>query len=231
MRILVLIICLVTTVPLSAQRANQHFSGALEFGLGWGHVIDFTLDNNNITSKFLFQRLFNLPWMVGIHTQRELSSDSYMEFGLLFHKRSSDWVYQRSIYNEFGSYSYRSTNMVLALNCVDFSMKYYKFLKYWKNRELYAFGGIVPVWVLNVPSSSDLSINSVPQDLFRSWNLALAWGLALEKGNIRWKLHFDLAVISVVNSEYAFEIPEEERAWGPQAYPFEVLLCCAYLIR
>jgi hypothetical protein len=177
MRILVLIVCLAFSAPLCAQKADQPFTGALEMGLGWGVPIDFTLDNNIFTRKFLGYRL------------------------------------------------------LLALNCINFSLKYYKYLTYWKNRELYVFGGVAPVWIINVPFSSDLANNSIPEHYFRNWNLAVAGGLSLEKGKIRWKLDLDLAVVSVVNSEYTREVPEEERARGTKIYPFEVLLCCAYLIR
>lgn len=222
---------MILSAHLHAQKADQHFSGALEFGLGWGHAIDFTLDNNNFTSKYLFERLIDLPKYAGIHTYKPLSHDSYMEFGLVYHYRSSDWIYQRRTYNGFGNYSNGTSHMVLALNCIDFSLKYYKFLNHWKNREVYAFGGIAPVWILNVAYASDLSNNSVPGHCFRNWNLAASGGLTLEKRKIRWKLHFDLALVSVVNSDYKDCVPEDERAWGPYIFPFEALLCCAYLIR
>ncbi|MFH0758714.1 MAG: hypothetical protein V2B15_15605 [Bacteroidota bacterium] len=234
MRILVLIVYLAFSLQLSAQKANQPFSGAIEMGLGWGIPIDFNIDNNILTSKFLGYRLLEIPWQAGIHVSKALGPVSYMELGLVFHERSSSWAssYAYTQGNPPGiTTHYINEHHVLALDCIDFSLKYYKFLKYGKNRELYAFGGIAPLWVLHVAYADDLNNNSVPRDCFRSWNLAVNGGLALEKGNIRWKLLFDLAVVSVVNSEYARVVPEEERAWGTKIYPFEVLLCCAYLIR
>lgn len=202
-------------------------------GLGWGIPIDFNLDNNILTSKFLGYRILEIPWQAGIHVSKALNPVSYMEMGLVFHERSYSWA---SNFNYTQGYTtittyYINEHQVLAMNCIDFSMKYYKFLKYWKNRELYAFGGIAPVWVLSVPYADDLNNNSVPRYCFRNWNMAVNGGMALEKENIRWKLHFDLGLVSVVNSEYATQVPEEERAWGTKIYPFEVLLCCAYLIR
>jgi hypothetical protein len=153
-----------------------------------------------------------------------------LKLGLVYHKRSSSWV--QSYYYSQGKVTHTVTyHQVLALDCIDFSLKYYSFLKYWKNRELYAFGGIAPVWVVQVPYANDLSNNSVPRYCFRNWNLAMTGGLALEKGKIRWKLHFDLALVSVVNSHYRVEIPEDERAWGPNIFPFEASLCCSYLLR
>lgn len=227
------------TLNAHAQRSDQHFCGALELGTGWGHVIDFTLANNNFSSKFLFARLFALPWQGGVYVSRPLSALSYIEYGMFYHRRSSDWIYSHttartgtSIYqNRITTYGTGTRHEVLALDCIDFSLKYYKFLKYWKNRELYAFGGISPVWVLNVAYASDLNTNRIPDHCFRDWNLALTGGLALEKGKLRWKLNFDLCLAPVFNSDYRSEVPKEDRAWGANAFPFEALVCCAYLIR
>ncbi len=227
MRSLGLIVFLGLTATLNAQKINQHFSGALELGAGWGHAIDFTLDNNNLTLVYLVHRLFAIPWQGGIHTSRVLNHDSYLEFGMVYHRRSSDWVYQRSN-NLSGSWT-STTHKVLALDCIDFSLKYYKFLDHWRNRELYAFAGMAPVWVLH-SSGWDLNNNSLPHHHFRNWNLALAGGVALERGNVRWKLKMDLCIVPVANRNYSFEVPEEERAWGPYIFPIEALLCCAYLI-
>jgi len=235
---LTLMLFYAAAVSFQAQRSSQHFSGALELGTGWGHVIDFTLDNNNFSGKFLLHRLFALPWQGGIYVSRPLSATSHLEYGMLYHRRSSNWINSHasahsgnSIYgNRITVYGTATRHEVLAMDCLDFSLKYYKFLNYWKNRELYAFGGISPVWILNIPSGSDLTSNSIPPHCFREWNLALSGGLALEKGNLRWKLNFDLGLASVFNSDYRHEIPEEDRAWGAYAFPLEALVCCAYLI-
>jgi hypothetical protein len=211
-------------------RDPEHFSGALELGAGWGHAVDFTLENNHPTFKYLLPRIIAIPWQAGIHVARDLDPDSKVEFGMSYHRRSSDWIYERSFIT--GSATATSTtHMVLGFDCIDFSLKYYRFLDYWQNRELYAFGGLSPVWILGVPHASDLVQESVPRHCFRSWNLALEGGLALERERFRWKLQLDLCLVSVVNGDYALEIPAKERAWGTTVLPFEVLLCCAYLLR
>jgi hypothetical protein len=230
MRILVLIASLLLSAPLCAQKADQPFSGALEMGLGWDVPIDFTPDNNILTRKYLGYRLLEIPWRAGFHASKPLNSETCLELGLNFHRRSSSWVSSYEYSQGITTYCLNEHH-VLALNCIDFSLKYYKYLTYWKNRELYAFGGIAPVWIMNVPYSSDLTNNSIPEHCFRDVTLAFSAGLSLEKGKFRWKLDLDLAVVSIVNAEYPREIPEEERAWGAKIYPFEVLLCCAYIIR
>jgi hypothetical protein len=214
---------------MAAQIPEQHFSGALELGAGWGHAIDLTLENNHPSLRFPVSRLLHIPWQGGIHVARDLNPVSCLEFGMLYHRRSSDWVYERSYTTGSGTETETSL-MVLALDGIDFSLKYYRFLDYRKNRELYVFGGISPVWVLNVPNAADLTIEDVPRRCFRSWNLALQGGLALERKRLRWKLQLDFCLVSVVNGEYILEVPEEERAWGTRIFPFEALLCCAYLI-
>lgn len=178
MRSLALIFFLAVALSLQAQRnarqrSMQHFSGVLELGTGWGHIIDFTLGNNNFTSKYPLQRLFTLPWQGGILISRSLNALSYLEYGMLYHRRSSDWIYSSvsahtgtSIYgNRVTTYGTGTSHEVLTLDCLEFSFKYYKFLKYRKNWEIYAFGGITPVWVLNVAYASDLTNESVPRYL------------------------------------------------------------------
>jgi hypothetical protein len=225
----ILFVVLLMCAGLHAQDP-KHFSGALELGAGWGHAVDFTLENNHPTFKYLLPRIVATPWQAGIHVARDLNPVSCLEFGMLYHRRSSDWIWERESIS--GPVTWTSTShMVLSFDCIDFSLKYYKFLDYWRNRELYAFGGLSPVWILGVPHASDLVQESVPRHCFRSWNLALEGGLALEKERLRWKLQLDLCLVSVTNGDYVLEVPEEERAWGTRIFPFEALLCCAYLIR
>jgi hypothetical protein len=230
MRIMILMACLLLSAPLRAQKADQPFTGALEMGLGWGVPIDFTLDNNILTGKYLGYRLLEIPWQAGFHASKSFNAETCLELGLIFHRRSSSWA-SGTEYTQGNVTLHSDEHHVLAMNCIDFSLKYYKYLTSAKNREMYVFGGIAPVWIINVPYSSDLANNSIPAHCFRNWNMAVAGGVTLENGNIRWKLHFDFALVSVVNSEYAREVPEEERAWGAKIHPFEVLLCCAYRIR
>ena len=87
------------------------------------------------------------------------------------------------------------------------------------------------MWVLNVPFGTDMNNEHIPEYCFRNWNLAINGGLALERGRNRWKLQLDLCMVSVVTSDYAREVPEEDRAWGKYILPFEALVCYAYLIK
>lgn len=229
-RLMVISVFLVLVTGLKAQDAEQPVTGVLEFGMGWGIPVDFMLENNIFTLDYLGQRLFSLPWYAGINASKSLSPVSRLETGVSYHRRSSSWIYHQA-HNTPGGISFRTTNMVLALNCIDFLFRYYRFFDYWRNREVYIYGGIAPVWVINVPYSKDLNYNSVPDHCFRDWNLAVNGGLALERRNLRWKLQLDLCLIPVTNGDYAQKIPEDERAWGAAIFPLEALLSCAFLIR
>jgi len=218
---------------LSAQISAMHFSGALELGTGWGVPIDFRVDNNIFTTEDLGYRLLALPWRAGLHIQREVNDLSFAEYGMEFHRRQSTWTtsYSHSV-RYTGTVSYHGLEH-LALNCIDFSLKYYHFLDYLKNRSLYVFGGIAPVWVLNVPYATSMNNNDndTPRDCFRYWNMAVNGGLALERGRSRWKLQLDLCLVSIVTSDYERDVPELDRPWGTCILPFEALVCYAYLIK
>ena len=89
-RILILVVCLSSSV--SAQKIHDPFVGGIEFGLGYGTVIDFNLDNNNFYGDYLLQRFLWLPFQIGFVSAKYLNPNQYLEIGMIYARKASSYV-------------------------------------------------------------------------------------------------------------------------------------------
>ncbi len=222
-RILILVVCLSSSV--SAQKNNDPFVGGIELGIGYGTVIDFNLDNNNFYREYLLQRFLWLPFQIGFVAEKNLSPNRYLEFGMMFARRSSSYV-ARYNYKADGGY----TRGLPTLNFygIDIPLKYYSYVGKVLKQQMYAFGGITPSWLMR-PEVGSLDWG-IPDEYFRNIYLSICGGLCYDKKKSRLKLHAGLAVTSVVNADYR-QIPQDDRNYGGRIYPFELLFCYARMFR
>lgn len=225
MRIWIFILVVAISSSIFAQDIHDPFVGGIEFSIGYGTVIDFNLDNNNLYREYLLERLIWLPFQIGFVADKYLNPNEYLEFGIMFARHSSSYVYRHN-YSTGGNYG---TGLpVLELYCIDFPLKYYAYVgKMWK-KQMYAYGGIIPSWLLTSDTGSDY--NEIPEDCLRNYCISVCGGLCYDIRKSRVKLHAGLAVTSVVNTNYRV-IPQEERGYGGRIYPFELLLCYARMFR
>jgi len=224
-RILILVVCL--SLSVSAQKNIDPFVGGVEFGIGYGTVIDFNLDNNNFHSEHLLERLFYIPFQIGFVSAKYLNPNKYVEFGILYSRKGSSYV-ERLQYSAGGVNHKSTSNPALALHCIDLPIKYYFYAGKILKRHMYAFGGLIPSWLVEpVEYTGDFSI---PEDCYRNLFLSVCGGLCFDKKKSRMKLHAGMAVTSIVNSRYR-EIPEENRDYGSRIYPFELLFCYAHMFK
>ncbi len=225
MRIWFLIVIASISLSAYAQDIHDPFMGGIEFGLGYGTIIDFNLDNNNFYREYLLERLIWLPFQIGFVAEKNLSPNRYLEFGMMFARHSSSYVYRHN-YRIGGGYG---TGLpVLELYSIDIPLKYYMYVGKMLKQQMYAYGGIIPSWLLKPVMASDY--NDIPEDSFRNLYVSVCGGLCYDKRKSRVKLHAGLAVTSVVNANYR-AIPQEERGYGGRIYPFELLFCYARMFR
>ena len=125
MRIWFLIIIVTISSVVYSQKNNDPFVGGIEFGLGYGTVIDFNLDNNNFYREYLLQRLIWLPFHMGFVSAKYLNPNEYLEFGMMFVRRSSSYVYR---YNYRKGGGYTRGLPVLELYSIDIPLKYYGYV-------------------------------------------------------------------------------------------------------
>ena len=225
MRIWLLIIMVTISSVVYSQGSHDPFVGGVEFGLGYGTVIDFNLDNNNFYREYLLERLIWLPFQIGFVTAKYLNPNKYLEFGVIFARRSSTYVYRHN----YSSVSIYGTSLpTLTIFSIDLPIKYYAYVGKMLNQQMYAYGGIIPSWVIRPGIGSDY--NDIPEDCFRNVYVSVCGGLCYDKKKSRMKLQAGLAVTSVVNSNYR-DIPQEDRGYGGRIYPFELLFCYARMFR
>ena len=217
----ILVVALATDV--SGQWNSEPFVGGIEIGLGYGAVIDFNTDNNGFHVGYLTDRLQYLPTHIGFVSAKYLNPNKYLEFGLLYSRKSSYHAYR----SNNGTYIV-SGGTVLVLHCIDLPIKYYSYVGKLIKQHMYAYGGLIPSWIIEpVHYVSDIGI---PEECFRNFCVSVCGGLCYDKKKSRMKLHAGLAVTSVVNANYK-EIPEEYRDYGDRIYPFELLFCYARMFR
>ena len=221
MRIKYIIIGIVLSSSVYAQNKHDPFVGGVEFGLGYSTFIDFNLDNNSFDSHFLLERIFDLPYQLGFVTAKYLNSNKYLEFGIIFAKRSTSYVEHYSVNG--------TANSAITLYCIDFPMKYYAFAGKMFKHHMFAYGGLIPSWLVE-PVEYDSDDINIPEDCFRNLYFSVCGGLCFDKKKSRMKLHAGLAVTSIVNINYR-EIPLENRDYGGRIYPFELLFCYARMFR
>ncbi len=208
-----------------AQTKHDPFVGGIEFGLGYGSIIDFNFDNNNLYREYLLERLIWLPFQIGFVAEKTLNSNKYLEFGMMFARHSSSYVYRHN-YKIGGGYG---TGLpVIELYSIDIPLKYYSYVGKILKQQMYAYGGIIPTWLLQPVLGSEY--NDIYEESFRNWYVSVCGGLCYDKRKSRMKLHAGLAVTSVVNANYR-KIPQEERGYGGRIYPFELLFCYARMFR
>ena len=220
-RILILVVCLSSSI--SAQKIHDPFVGGVEFGLGYGTVIDFNLDNNNFYGDYLLQRFLWLPLQIGFVSTKYFNPNQYLEIGMIYARKASSYVLR---YN-YSPNVFSGGLPILTLHCIDIPLKYYSYVGKMMKQEMYGYGGLIPSWLVNVGYAGH---NSVPEDCFRNFYVSVCGVLCFDKKKSRMKLHADLAVTSIVNSSYR-EIPKENRDYGGRIYPFELLFCYARMFR
>jgi hypothetical protein len=224
MRLWFLIITIVISSGVCAQNRNDPFVGGIELGIGYGTVIDFKLDNNNFYREHLLHRLLWLPFQIGFVSEKYLNPNEYLEFGILFARRSSS--YTKRHYSADGSYG--TGVPALDIYCIDFPLKYYAYAGKILKQQMFAYGGIIPSWIIEPLVYSDHCL--IAEDCFRNFYFSVCGGLCFDKKKSRMKLHAGLAVTSVANAKYR-EIPQEDRNYGGRIYPFELLFCYARMFR
>jgi len=213
---------------LYAQRNTDPFKGGVEFGLGYGTVIDFNFDNNNFYREYLLARLIYLPVQIGFVTAKYLNPNQYLEIGLLYTRKGSSYVERH--YHDDGSYG-GAAHPALSLHCIDFPIKYYSNVGQIMKQHMYVFSGLTPSWLVEpVGFCGSPSNPCIPEDCFRNFYVSVCGGLCFDKKKSRMKLHAGLAITSIVNSTYR-EIPKEDRDYGGRIYPFELLFCYARMFR
>ena len=226
MRIRILIMVIFVSSGLYAQKISDPFKGGVEFGLGYGTVIDFNLDNNNFYREYLLQRFIWLPFHIGFVTAKYLNPNEYLEFGVMFARRSSSFVYRHN-YRTVDSYAVGLPT--INLYGIDLPIKYYTYAGKMLKQQMYAYGGIIPSWLMR-PEMGFMMDYGITEDYFRNFYVSVCGGLCYDKRKARLKLHAGLAVTSVVNSKYR-EIPQEDRLYGGRIYPFELVFCYARMFR
>ena len=223
MRILFLVLVVACATDIIAQRNSEPFIGGIEIGLGYGTVIDFKTDNNGFLVGYLSDRLQNLPTHIGFVSAKYLNPNNYLEFGLIYSRKSSYHPYR---FND-GTYTVTGGTS-LVLHCIDLPIKYYSYVGKMTKKHVFVFGGLIPSWIIEpVHYVSDIGI---PEECFRNFCLSVCGGLCCDRKKSRLKLHTGLAVTSVVNAIYT-QIPEEDRDYGDRIYPLEILFCYARMFR
>lgn len=220
-----LIIIVAISSSVCAQNKSDPFVGGIEFGIGYGTVIDFDLDNNNFYREYLLERFIWLPFHIGIVSAKYFSPNEYLEIGMIFARRSSSFVYR---YNYRTVDSYTVGLPVLDLYSIDFPLKYYAYAGKILNQQMYAYGGLIPSWIFKPEMGSNY--NDIPEGSVRNFYISVCGGLCYDKKKSRMKLYAGLALTSVVNADYR-EIPQEDRYYGGRIYPFELLFCYARMFR
>lgn len=86
------ILLLAGSMAASAQSRYEPFTGGFEIGLGYGTVIDFNLENNNLHREYLLEKLIWLPFQVSLFSNKYLDQNRYLEFGVSFARKSSSHV-------------------------------------------------------------------------------------------------------------------------------------------
>ena len=230
MRIWFLIIIVAISSVVYSQKNNDPFVGGVEFGIGYGTVIDFNLDNNDNNEfelGFLLEKLQYLPTHIGFVSAKYLNPNEYFEFGILYTRKCSSYAYRYTYSTKYGTSSV-SGGSALVLHCIDLPLKYYSYVGKMLKQQMYAYGGLIPSWIIEpVQYVGDFSI---PEECYRNICVSVCGGLCYDKKKSRMKLHAGLAVTSVVNANYR-EIPEEDREYGGRIFPFELLFCYARMFR
>lgn len=223
MRIWFLLLVVALATDVSGQWNSEPFVGGIEIGIGYGTVIDFNPDNNGFRVGSLSDRLQYLPTHIGFVSAKYINPNKYLEFGLLYSRKSSYNAFQ----SNNGTYIVSGGN-ALVLHCIDLPIKYYSYVGKLLKQHMYAYGGLIPSWIIEpVHYVSDIGI---PEECFRNFCLSVCGGLCYDKQKSRIKLHAGLAVTSVVNTNYR-EIPQEDRDYGDRIYPFELLFCYTRMFR
>lgn len=226
MRIRYIILVVFLSSSVSAQKIHDPFRGGVEFGFGYGTIIDFSFDNNNLYREYLLERFIWLPFHIGFVTAKYFDPTKYLEFGVMFARRSSSFVYRHN-YRTVDSYAVGLPT--INLYGIDLPIKYYVYAGKMLKQQMYAYGGIIPTWLMR-PEGGGIMEYGIAVDHFRNIYVSVCGGLCYDKKKSRMKLHAGLAVTSVVNSEYR-EIPQEDRLYGGRIYPFEVVFCYARIFR
>ncbi|MCP4312956.1 MAG: hypothetical protein GY790_16975 [Bacteroidetes bacterium] len=214
-----LIIMAIVSVSLSAQNQYMPFFGGFELGVGYSTFVDFNIESNGVMLKAVPYQLPFLPYQLGFVSAKYVNPTDYFELGIMFSKRSD-------------SFAKKSTDgwsvPYFNLYCIDFPIKYYTDVKIKSSRPLYVYGGIIPSWII-LPESGYSFSNDIDMYL-TDWYLSVCSGICYDKGMLRWKLHFSMAVTSITKGIFrsAFESSTD---YGMMVYPFEALICCALLFR
>ncbi len=223
MRILFLIVFLLSSSAASAQKKTDPFVGGIEFGTGYGSIIDFRLDNNNLHKEYLLERLIWLPFKFGIVAAKYLDPNEYLELGMVIARRSSSFV----LYHNFRTSGHGTALPVISIFSIDFPVKYYKYAGNLFNKQMWAFGGLIPSLIILPGGSGDWG---APEAYARSASLSLCGGLCYEKRKSRLKFHAGLTVTSIVNTDFR-KIPEAERNYGRRIHPYELMFCYGWMFK
>lgn len=219
MRIWLFIIVVFVSLSLPAQNQYLPFFGGIELGLGYSTFIDFNSESNGVMLKAIPHQLPFIPYQLGFVSAKYVNSSDYFELGIMFSKRSDSFAKKSP---DGWSVPY------FNLYCIDFPIKYYIDVKAKKSRPLYVYGGIIPSYII-LPESGYYFPNDIELYL-TSWYLSACSGVCLDKGMLRWKLHFSMAVTSITKRIHRSGF-ESNTDYGESVYPFEALICCAYLFR
>ncbi len=222
MRILFLIVFLAVFSSATSQKKTDPFIGGIEFGTGYGSIIDFRLDNNNFHKEYLFERLLWLPFKFGFVTAKYLDPDKYLELGMFFARRSSSFV----LYHNFRPNGHGTALPVISIYSIDLPVKYYKYAGSFFNQQMWAYGGLIPSLII-LPGGSGAW--GIPEAYTRSASLSICSGLCYEKRRSRLKFHAGLTVTSIVNAGFR-EIPESDRSYGGRILPYEMMFCYARML-
>ena len=165
------ILLLAGSMAASAQSGYEPFTGGFEIGLGYGTVIDFNLENNNLYREYLLEKLIWLPFQVSLFSVKYLDQNRYLEFGVSFARKSSSHVRRQSHLDG----SFGSGLPVLELYCIDLPVKYYSRARLDGN--IYLFGGIVPSWLMAPVQASNEYM--IPKECYRNFLVSVFGGCSL----------------------------------------------------
>ena len=219
MRIGLSTILLIVSLNLFSQKQYMPFFGGIELGIGYSTFIDFNFESNGVMLKAVPYQIPFLPYQLGFVSAKYLNSSDFLELGIFFSKRSDTYVKKSG-----DGWSVPFVN----LYCIDFPLKFYTDLKTKFKYPLHIYGGLIPSWLFLPETGTDQS--GITIDFFRSWYLSVCSGLCYDRGMLRWKLHLSMSATSIIKPLYRSGW-ENTTDYGRMVYPFEALICCAFLFR
>lgn len=202
-----------------SQNKYDQFSGSLNIGTGYSTLIDF---NHN-------SKGYIVPFQFGVRTQKFITGENYLEFGILFSNKGIDYImfYYDNDGTRIGEDHYN-----LSLKCFEISTRYFRKCENMEKIDLNFYYGLNLAVIPVVPEVHPGRTIDVPASYFRKFCPTANSGYSvMVHRNIRLDLGLNIFLLPVIKKEYEDDFSSLVTYYKPKLFPAEILLSINVFIK